>query len=313
MPRLKLIVNPQADHGHAAEHEESQQSLIEAQAAAAGSHELAWVETERPRHAIELAQVAAEEGFDVVVAIGGDGTVHEVVNGLMQVDAAKRPRLGVIPVGSGNDFAHNLGLPDTAREAATCLLGDTTRTIDAGLIIDGSGRREYWDNTIGIGFSGAVNIATRSKTMWRGFLLYLISVLETILLKPPALEATMEIDQRGAFKRSISMVSICNGPREGGGFPVSPSAVMDDGLLSYTIMRGMSRLNLLRFLPVVMNAQHMKHVKFFEGGTAQRVRVDTAETMAIHADGEVFGPWEAGLRHVEVSIIPSALEVLCNC
>ncbi len=315
MPRLKMILNPAADHGHAAEKGPYLQEVIAGQVRAAsngGNYELSWVSTERPRHAIELAHEAAEQGYDAVVAIGGDGTVHEVVNGLMRVEADRRPLLGVVPVGSGNDFAHNIGLPDDPLEAVHCLLGDTVRVVDVGIISDETGRQEYWDNTIGIGFSGAVNIAAQSKTRWRGFMLYFISVLETIFLRPTALDAVVEIDDDPPTERGISMISICNGPREGGGFPVAPDARVDDGLITYTIMRRMSRFNMLRFLPVVMQGQHLKHPKFFTGGTARRICIQTAQTMAVHVDGEVFGPWEAGLRRVEVSILPQALRVLCK-
>ncbi len=315
MPRLKMILNPAADHGHAAEKGPRLREVIEGQVRGAsngGDYTLSWVSTERPRHAVELAHEAAQEGYDVVVAIGGDGTVHEVVNGLMRVPADRRPLLGVVPVGSGNDFAYNIGLPADPLEAVHCLLGTATRAVDVGLITDETGRQEYWDNTIGIGFTGAVNIAAQSKTRWRGFMLYFISVLETIFLRPVTLDATLEVDGGAPRTLGITTISICNGPREGGGFPVAPDACVDDGLITYTIMRRMSRFNMLRFLPVVMQGQHLKHPRFFESGTARHMRIQAAQTMAIHVDGEVFGPWEAGLRRVEVSILPQALRVLCR-
>lgn len=315
MPCLKMILNPAADRGHAAEKGRHLQELLDQQIQASGAvgYEPSWVLTDYPHHATELAHAAVGQGFDVVVAVGGDGTVHEVINGLMLAEGPTKPLLGVIPIGSGNDFAHNFGLPGDSLAAISCLLGDVSRPVDVGLVIEASGRREYWDNTIGIGFSGAVNIATRSKKHWRGFMLYLVSVLETILFKPMALDATITFDSAAPVEHRISMLSLCNGPREGGGFPVAPDARMDDGQITYTIMRQMSRFNLLRLLPVVMKGQHMTHTRFFAGGVARHVRVETAQTMAIHIDGEVFGPWEAGIRQLEVSIIPGALRVLCSC
>ncbi len=318
MSRLKLILNPSADHGHAADAGPNLRTVLEQEAEAASqqggaAYKLTWVQTEYPRHAVELARQAAEEGFDAVVAVGGDGTVHEVVNGLMQVGAGERPRLGVIPVGSGNDFAHNLGLPDSPREAARCVLGDRITPVDVGLVVDGGGRREYWDNTIGIGFSGVVNIVTRRYTRLRGFMLYFVAVLETILFAPNALTASVSVNGDAPSKRALSMLSLCNGPREGGGFPVAPTAKMDDGLITYVVMRKLSRLNMLRLLPVVMSGKHLKHTRVFQSGTAEHIRIETDEAMAIHADGEVFGPWEANIRALEVSVIPSALEVLNAC
>ena len=316
MPRLKMILNPAADHGHARALRPDLQTQAEEQARLrkqnGPDYELDWVETSAPGHAIELARRAAEEGFEIVVAAGGDGTVHEVVNGLMQVDTARRPLLGVIPIGSGNDFAYNLGIPHNPIKALGRLFDPRSRSVDAGFIKSDTGREAYWDNTVGIGFSGAVNIATRRLERWRGFTMYLIAVLQTILFRPPHLRARLEIDGDPPFEEAISMLSLCNGPREGGGFAVAPEARMDDGLLTYTIMRKMGRLNMLRFLPIVMNGKHLRFTRFFKSGTARRIHVKTDETMAIHTDGEVFGPWEAGIREVEVSIIPAALRVLCG-
>ncbi len=316
MPRIKLIVNPASDRGRTAQIGEALQALLHERVTAASQkdqrYDLDWVLTEQPGHAITLAEQAAREGFDVVVAVGGDGTVHEVINGLMHVEADRRPALGIIPVGTGNDFVHNLGLSLDRTEAAHRLFTGNTRLIDVGTISDDKGRHEYWDNTVGIGFSGAVNIAGRKLTKARGFFVYLIAVLETILFRPPSVKARIQIDDQPASEREISMLSLCNGPREGGGFPVGPHALMDDGKITYMIMRGMSRLVMLYFLPIVMNANHLKYEQYFEEATAQRLRIEAGQTLAIHADGEIFGSWEADVRQVEVGIIPAAIRVLCN-
>lgn len=316
MPRLKLIVNPASDRGRTAQIGETLQALLHDRAAAASEkgqpYDLDWVLTEQPGHASVLAEQAAREGFDIIVAVGGDGTVHEVINGLMRIETDKRPILGIIAVGTGNDFVHNMGLPLDQVQAVHCLFSGKTRLVDIGTIADDKGRQEYWDNTIGIGFSGAVNIAGRKLTKARGFLVYLIAVLETILLRPPTIRARIQIDDQPAGERAVSMVSLCNGPREGGGFPVAPHAVMDDGKLTYLIMRGMNRLVMLYFLPIVMNANHLKYRRFFEEATAERLRIEASQTLAIHADGEIFGSWEADVRRVEVGIVPAAIRVLCG-
>ncbi|MBN1312912.1 MAG: diacylglycerol kinase family lipid kinase [Anaerolineae bacterium] len=316
MPRMKLIVNPASDRGRTAQIGEALQALLQERAAAASEkgqqYGLDWVLTTHPGHATILAQQAAEDGFDIIVAVGGDGTVHEVVNGLMRIEAGKRPALGIIPVGTGNDFVHNLGLTTDRAEAAHRLFSEKTRVVDVGMISDGTGRQEYWDNTVGIGFSGAVNIATRKLTQARGFIVYLIAVLETILLRPPTIPARIRIDDRPASERAVSMISLCNGPREGGGFPVAPNAVMDDGLITCMIMRGMSRLTMLYFVPVVMRAKHLQYKRHFEESTIRRIQIEADRTLAIHIDGEIFGPWEADIRQVEASIIPGAIKVMCG-
>lgn len=316
MPRMKMIVNPQSDRGVTGEKIPSLRGLIEQQAQVAlqtgRSYELDWVMTERRGHAVDLAYQAAREGYDIVVAVGGDGTVHEIVNGLMQFGTGQCPLLGIIPVGSGNDFAHNFGLPGDPEAAARQLFEDKTRAVDLCTISDVSRRQEYWDNTLGIGFSGEVNLAARNKTRMRGFLVYFVTVLETILFKPLDLSVTIKINDQEPVQRLTTMMSICNGPREGGGFPVAPDAVMDDGLISYMFTRRLGRLQLLYFLPIVMSAKHLKYKRFFEAGTATRLRIESDRPMSIHADGEQFAEEKTNVRQVEITIIPAALRVLCN-
>jgi hypothetical protein len=141
-----------------------------------------WSGTVYPTHATELARQAALDGYDLVVALGGDGTVHEVVNGLMQVPEEKRPILGVVPLGSGNDFAHAVGVPDKADYALAHALKGEPSTIDIGLLTDEQGRREFFDNTLGIGFDAVVTIRSHRLPLLRGFLMYLVAVIQTIIL-----------------------------------------------------------------------------------------------------------------------------------
>ncbi|MCC6905038.1 MAG: YegS/Rv2252/BmrU family lipid kinase [Anaerolineae bacterium] len=312
MPRIKIITNPSADRGHASDLAVPLQQQIKSQAlAASGSsarYSIDWAFTEGPRHATALALQAAQEGYDTVVAVGGDGTVHEVINGLMQVEVEKRPILGVIPVGSGNDFAHNLGLPSTSIEAGLAIFHGQPRAVDVGIISDGNGRAEYWNNTIGVGFSGAVNTATRKLTWLRGFLIYLVGVLQTIITRPLKVNASIRIDDE-TIERKVAMVSICNGPREGGGFPVAPTAIMDDGLISYSIMRGMSRLQMLYFVPVVMNAKQLNYPDFFSFGTARTFGLSAGEALDVHLDGEIFARPSDNVQKIQASMLPAALRV----
>lgn len=317
MPRIKLILNPASDRGRTAEVGQTLQALLHERAEVErkrGIHcDLDWELTERPGQAAEITVQAAQQGFEIVVAVGGDGTVHEVVNGLMTLDQKKRPKLGVLPAGSGNDFAHNIGLPDKVEDCVHCLFGDNARTIDVGTMKDGSGREEYWNNTVGLGFSGAVNMAARKITWIYGFPVYLLAVLQTIITTHKKIGVKVKIDDGPEQSRRVAMISICNGPREGGGFPVGPDAKVDDGLITTMFMRDVNRGQMLFFLPIVMTSNHLRFKRFFEEGTAKRVAVEADQTLAIHADGEIWGPWEADIRQVEFSIVPSAIQVMCNC
>jgi diacylglycerol kinase family enzyme len=181
MKRVKLIFNPHADRGRAWDIASSLQAII------AGRDEFDWASTEFPGHATTLARQAAQDGFQIVAALGGDGTVHEVVNGLMSVPAEARPTLAAVPIGSGNDFCHNVGVPAGHEQAMQRILHGEARPIDVGRVTDGSGRTEYWDNTLGIGFDATVTIYSYQITRLQGFAMYLSAVIQTILRNHDAL------------------------------------------------------------------------------------------------------------------------------
>ena len=311
MPRIKLITNPWADRGRAGDRANAIRGLIDEFVAnppkGDGPYQVRWVGTVYPGQAAEYAQEAAEEGYDIVTAVGGDGTAHEVVNGLMRVPTDRRPVMGVIPLGSGNDFAHNVGLPESASESVRHLFNGTTRTIDVGKITDGSGRAEYFDNTVNIGFGGAVSIASRKITRIHGFMMYLTAVLQTIAVNYEAPMMRVALDDQ-PLEKEILMFVIANGPREGGGFHVAPDAKMDDGLLDYVYIQRVARAMMLRLIPEVMNGTHMRFPQI-TGGQARHITIDSERGLPIHTDGEIFGPWEAGIRHIEAEILPGALRV----
>jgi diacylglycerol kinase family enzyme len=154
--RVKLIFNHHADNGHGWRIASALQATIEHMGGAE------WTGTEYPTHATELALEAAQQGFDVVVAIGGDGTVHEVVNGLMQVSSEQRPMLAAVPIGNGNDFCANAGVESDPTQAILRAFSGESKAVDIGIVRDGSGRVEYWDNSLGIGMEAAVVIKSLS-------------------------------------------------------------------------------------------------------------------------------------------------------
>jgi len=246
---VKLILNPNADMGNAWKLASDLRSIVNDFGGAD------WAGTVYPTHAIELAIQAANEGYKLVIAAGGDGTVHEIINGLMQVPQEKRPRFGVVPLGSGNDFAHAIGADLKPSEALRRVLNGTPRFIDIGMIESDSGRREYWDNTLGIGFDATVTIRSHTLPVIRGFLMYLIAVLQTIALNHEAPAMQIKTDEETWNEKNLMFV-ICNGPREGGGFMVAPDAVIDDGIFHYAAIRKVSRPMMLRLVPEVMNGTH---------------------------------------------------------
>lgn len=313
MRKLTVIFNPAANRGDNFKQEGLLREMLERRAAAsANDYELEWLTTESPDHATTLARQAAESGHYAIIAIGGDGTNHEVVNGMMQVGPAQRPYLGLVPTGTGNDLANNFGLSVELEEAVSALFSGNTRPLDVGEV-SGSGKHAYWINTLGFGFSGAVTVVARSSTSFlRGFALYLYIVLKTIFFHMQDHDIRVTADDDEPFEQSISMANICNGPAEGGGFPVAPHAKMDDGLISYTFMQRMGKLQMLKFLPIVLGANHVDYPDKFRFGDAQRIQIESTTPLVVHIDGELFSVLEDGLFRFEARMIPAGLQVLCQ-
>ena len=302
MKRVKLIFNPHADRGRAWDVASSLQAII------AGREEFDWASTEFPGHATALARQAALDGFQVVAALGGDGTVHEVVNGLMSVPTEDRPLLAAVPIGSGNDFCHNVGVPAGHEQAMQLILRGEARPIDVGRITDGSGRTEYWDNTLGIGFDATVTIYSYQITRLQGFVMYLSAVIQTILRNHDAPHMHIETDQE-SIDEPMLMVTVCNGPREGGGFQVAPGARPDDGVFNYAMIGKVSRAMMFRLIPEVMNGTHgrFRQVRL---GQCRRLQLTSERPVTIHTDGEVFAGFTSQVTQLNVEILPGALQVI---
>jgi diacylglycerol kinase family enzyme len=218
--RIKLIFNPHADRGRAWNYASALQSIVERRGGAS------WSATEYPTHATELAAQAAREGFDIVTAVGGDGTVHEVVNGLMPIPEADRPLFAAVPIGSGNDFCSNNGIAEDREEAMHRVFDGETKTIDMGILVDNTGHTEYFDNTVGIQFGAFATLHSHKITRLQGFMMYLWAVIRTIILNHDAPRMTITTDQE-TIEQEVQYLVLCNGPREGGGFFVAPEAVPD--------------------------------------------------------------------------------------
>ncbi|MGE5071815.1 MAG: diacylglycerol/lipid kinase family protein, partial [Anaerolineae bacterium] len=257
-PKVKIILNPMADMRNAWRVANDLRPIITEYGDAD------WSGTVYPTHATELAKQAGEQGYERVIAMGGDGTVHEVVNGIMQLPEDRRPVLGVVPVGSGNDFAHAIGIPLEPDHALACALNGQPSTIDLGLMTMERGHKVYFDNTLGIGFDAVVTIRSHRLPVVRGFLMYLTAVIQTIILNhDPSL---MKIDMDGKpWEQKNLLLAVCNGPREGGGFLIAPDAKVDDGLLEYVMIKNVSRPMMFRLVPEVMKGTHGRFKQFLLG------------------------------------------------
>ncbi len=300
--RMKLIINPNADMGRAWKQASDLRPIADQYGGAD------WAGTVYPTHAIELARQAAEEGYELVVAVGGDGTVHEVVNGLMQVSAAKRPKLGVVPLGSGNDFAQVLKMDPNPAKALTQIMNAKPRKIDIASIEDEHGRKEYWNNTINIGFGGSVNIYSHNLPIVRGFLMYFVAVVLTIIRHYDVMHMTLKTEKE-EWQQDAMMLAVCNSSQEGGGFISAPGAEIDDGQLNFTIVKKMSRAMMFRLIPEFMKGTQGKF-KQIRMGELKKIEIDCPESLILHIDGETYANFSSDVHHLSVKTIPGAIEVL---
>ena len=306
MPRkVKLILNPMADMGRAWKAANDLRPIVQE-----FQGEISWSGTVYPTHAAELAKQAAAEGCDLVIALGGDGTAHEVVNGLMQIPADKRPVMGVVPIGSGNDFAYALGVPQKSDHALVhALKAENVSAIDIGVMTDEhSGRKEYFDNTVGAGFDAVVTIRSHKLPIVKGFLMYLTAVIQTILLNHNPAKIKFQTEHE-TWDDTVLLTTVCNGGREGGGFLISPDSKIDDGVLQFLNVKKVSRPMMFRLVPEFMKGTHLRF-KQTQLGSFKKMTMQSDRPLYIHADGEVFTSFGSDVRNVTFEVLPNALKVI---
>jgi YegS/Rv2252/BmrU family lipid kinase len=300
---IKIILNPTADLGHGIE----QRPDIEN--AARPSEAVAIVQTQRPGHAFELAGKAIEDGCDLLVAAGGDGTIHEVVNAIYYSGQAERVKLGIIPIGTGNDFAYALGIPlDDVPAAMRTIYGGRVRLADLAEVVDDHGRREVFENNFGVGLDANVVIRTGEITQVRGFVKYMVGVLTTLYRDFSPLRLSMRFDDEKCVA-DVLFISLGLGPRHGGGFMLTPGAVHDDDLVDSCMAEMMSRPKALSLLNAAVKGTHIKEsVVTMRRSKLIEICADTA--MPIHIDGEIFARVEDNVRCLSIHSLPDALQVI---
>ena len=264
--------------------------------------------TERPMHAAAIAREAALAGFDPIVAYGGDGTLMEVVNGLLtEPDRPSLAALGIIPGGTGSDFVRTLGIPHDIPEACSRLVNGSERLVDAGHAsfkgLDGSDRQLYFANVAGLGFDGEViERAQRSSKALGGTLTYLGNLLLTLISYENKL-VSLQFDG-SAQQRRMNAVVVCNGRYFGGAMHVAPPADLQDGAFDLVLLGDFSKPELVANVPKIYKGTHLTHPKV-QIHRAHQIRVESHERMLVQADGELIGQAPASFR-----IVPGVLRVI---
>jgi YegS/Rv2252/BmrU family lipid kinase len=263
-----------------------------------------WLTTSAPGDGVVLARAAAKGGADLVVAVGGDGTINEVVNGLMDSDVRvdARPALGILPAGSGSDFVRTVRLPDDPRAALDVFAAGRLKRIDAGVIecapLDGGSpcpARRYFVNMAGCGSSARV--AERfNRRRFRGTLGYVVAAALTALdYRFPRVD--IALDGNPAVRECLNLLFICNGEYCGGGMHVGRGALLDDGLLHVVEVSGVGRLGSVLQWPRLYWGS-VDRVRGARVRTAQVIHVTSTEDVAVDCDGDLCGRLPATYRAV---------------
>lgn len=302
-----VIFNPMASRGRAAR---SRDEIANAFRAAGARCTM--MPTERRGHGEELALQAVRDGWGAVVAVGGDGIVHEVANGLMHAagDGPTIP-MGVIPVGSGNDFSKMLGIrAHRPADAVRQILSAGVRQVDIGRVTRQEAQSAppgiwYFTNGVGVGFDAQVAQHASRIQKLRGAAIYGWAIVKTLSqLRSPSIRVVVDGDV--VADAPLILTTISNGPCHGGSFWLCPGARVDDGQLDVLIADARTLPGLLRLLPLVLFGKHLgqKGVRLLRGAS---VHLSSDERLPIHADGEIVADW---VREMEIEILPGRLTVL---
>ena len=289
MANYNFIVNPAAARGKAVRVAKKVKDICEDQ-----HLDYQLIYTEKSGDATKFAAESKDQ-FECTVAVGGDGTINEIVNGLM----GGHSKLGIIPVGSGNDFVRVMDIPLNVNKAMNILLAMKTRSIDIGKAGD-----RYFQNGLGIGFDAWVVEETLKVKNLRGTAIYLYSVFRTIYTyQPPVVNLQYNSVNR---TEKFYMITVGNGISLGGGFKLTPNAIVDDGVFDLNIIRDLKKWEIYQNLISVFVGKHI----YLEQVTTDRtdeLSINSEDGFAAHVDGELIS---LNLNSLKVKLLPKALEVV---
>jgi YegS/Rv2252/BmrU family lipid kinase len=262
--------------------------------------------TEGVGHAMELARIAASDGYRYLVAVGGDGTVNEVANGILHSPNAAATALGVVSTGTGSDFARSAGLARDYTTACSQLTSSKRLTIDVGVVKyqrDGKTQERFFVNSAGVGFDAAVVKETaRFPKFFGGTIPYVAGMLRT-LVSYKNKSVTLKMGDEEEHHRVLN-VAVANGNYCGGGMRIAPDAALDDELLDVVVIGDMGKLEILKEFPTIYKGTHVNHPKVSVKKAAD-IRIESAEPMLVYADGELLGECPASFR-----VVPAALSLV---
>jgi len=260
--------------------------------------------TSHPGEAMELAQKAADNGAELIVSVGGDGTVNEIVNGIMK--SKNDPSLGIIPLGWANDFIKSTNIPSDIIEACKILIKGKTKKIDIGLI----NNQIYFANICGVGFDAEVaQLANQMKSKHPNLhilsaFVYVFATIKKLLSPFSYHNVKIKFDGQEIHSK-ILFSAISNGKFYGGRFKITPDAILDDGLLELCTVEEMGRLKYLMSIPKVFKGTHesIKGINFYR---TKEVVIQSSEPILAQVSGEVI----EGQKEFTITLLPKSLKLI---
>jgi YegS/Rv2252/BmrU family lipid kinase len=292
LPYAKLIVNPTAGAGKTTRYLPHILELIRSI-----NLDFDYQLTESPGHAVEIAQLAVKNGYEVVISVGGDGTINEVVNGLYSTGDISNISLGIISTGTGADYIRTIGIPRAYREAYKRFADPVPVKTDLGLvecIHNGQSIKRVFVNFAGLGFDAEiVRATTQTFKMLGDRPSYLMGLFSTLALYKNR-SVHLEIDGEST-DRKICTVIMSNGKYGGGGMLTAPNADPYDGLFDVVVIGDLSKPDLLWSLPMIYKGTHLSHPKV-SVRRAKEVKISAEKIMSVQADGDLIGETPAQFR-----------------
>lgn len=301
VPHAKVIVNPVAG-AHSTHRKWPLISQRLREVGLSFDHEY----TEGVGHAIELARAAASDGYRYLVAVGGDGTVNEVANGILSSTNLEITTLGVVSTGTGGDFVRSVGVPRDYASACSSLTSQRRLLIDVGVVEymnGGKTEQRFFVNGAGVGFDAEVVKATESLPKYFGGTVPYVGGLLRALIGFKNKTVVLRVGERVETKRILSIV-VSNGCYFGGGMRVAPQAELGDGLLDVMTVDDMGKFELLKAFPTIYKGTHITHPKV-RMEKATHITIGSSERVLVHADGELLGETPASFW-----LMPAALSIV---
>ena len=262
--------------------------------------------TEGVGHAIELARVAASDGYRYIVAVGGDGTVNEVANGILYSTSPSETSLGVVSTGTGSDFVRSVGIPRNYTTACSSLTSSRRRLIDVGVVEfknKGQTLQRFFVNVAGVGFDATVVETTEKLPKYLGGTIPYLAGLLMSLFSYRNKSVVLNIGGRVEAKRILNVV-VANGGYVGGGMHIAPQAELNDNLLDVVTIGDIGKFELLKALPTVYKGTHINHSKV-RMEKATHITIESSERLLVYADGELLGECPASFW-----VMPSSLSLV---